>query len=152
MSKCGGIVLDEKQIYEVKKLVSETRRFFGVQTNVPIGNDIRLLLEKKDILLCEYPFPDTNGTHTYGNITWFKNGEETITFIGLNTSSYYDEQIFVCSFVTYVTSLMKYLLKYFLIHFNQTVEFCVINLLHIFVYLFLNYTTKIRKSFQLYQF
>lgn len=101
MNKCSGIVLDEKQIYEVKKIVSDTRRFFGVQPNVPIGNDIRLLLEKNDILLCEYPFPDTNGTHTYGNITWFKNGEETITFIGLNTSSYYDEQIFAIAHEIY---------------------------------------------------
>lgn len=101
MSKCNGIVLDEKQIYDVKKLVSETRQFFGVHPNVPIGNDIRLLLEKKDILLCEYPFPDANGTHTYGNITWFKTGEETITFIGLNTSSYYDEQIFAIAHEIY---------------------------------------------------
>lgn len=35
-----------------------------------------------------------NGTHTYGNITWFKTDNDTITFIGLNTSSFYDEQIF----------------------------------------------------------
>ena len=101
MSNSSSIVLNEKQIYEIKALASETRRVFGVYPNVPIGNDIKLLLEKKDILLCEYPFPDANGTHTYGNITWFKTEKDTITFIGLNTSSFYDEQIFAIAHEIY---------------------------------------------------
>lgn len=101
MSKDNAVVLDEKQIYDVKRLASDTRQFFGVHQNVPIGSDIRLLLEKKDILLCEYPYPDTEGTHTYGNITWFKMDNDTITFIGLNTSSYYDEQIFAIAHEIY---------------------------------------------------
>lgn len=101
MRKSSSIVLNEKQIYEVKRLASDTRRSFGIYPNVPIGNDIKLLLEKKDILLCEYPFPDTNGTHTYGNITWFKIDNDTITFIGLNTSSFYDEQIFAIAHEIY---------------------------------------------------
>ena len=94
MSKSNSIILEEKQIYEIKSLASDTRKFFGVYPNVPIANDIKLLLENQGIMLCEYPFPDTNGTHTYGNITWFKTENETLTFIGLNTSSFYDEQIF----------------------------------------------------------
>lgn len=101
MSKSNAIILNEKQIYEVKGLASDTRQSFGVHPNVPIGNDIKLLLEKKDILLCEYPFSDTDGTHTYGNITWFKTDNETITFIGLNTSSFYDEQIFAIAHEIY---------------------------------------------------
>lgn len=101
MSKDNLVVLDEQQIYDVKKLASDTRQLFGVYPNVPIGSDIRLLLEKKDILLCEYPYPDTEGTHTYGNITWMKTDKETITFIGLNTSSYYDEQIFAIAHEIY---------------------------------------------------
>lgn len=101
MSKINSIVLNEKQIYEVKNLASTARQLFGVYPNVPIGNDIKLLLEKNDVLLCEYPFPDTNGTHTYGNITWFKIDNDTITFIGLNTSSFYDEQIFAIAHEIY---------------------------------------------------
>ena len=101
MSKSNSIVLNAKQIYEVKGLASDTRRSFGAYPNVPIGNDIKLLLEKKDILLCEYPFPDANGTHTYGNITWFKTDHDIITFIGLNTSSFYDEQIFAIAHEIY---------------------------------------------------
>ncbi|MEG0721288.1 MAG: ImmA/IrrE family metallo-endopeptidase [Lachnospiraceae bacterium] len=101
MSKSNSIVLNEQQIYEVKKLAKDTRQTFGVQPNVPIGSDIKLILEEKDMLLCEYPFPDTEGTHTYGNITWFKTDNDTITFIGLNTSSYYDEQIFALAHEIY---------------------------------------------------
>ncbi len=101
MSKNNPIALDEKKIYEVKDLASETRRFLGVFSDVPIANDIKLLLEKQDIILCEYPFPDMNGTHTYGNITCFKTDKETITFIGLNTSSFYDEQIFAIAHEIY---------------------------------------------------
>lgn len=101
MSKDNSVMLNEQQVYEVKRLASETRQFFGVHQNVPIGSDIRLLLEKKDILLCEYPYPDTEGTHTYGNITWFKTDKDTITFIGLNTSSYFDEQIFAIAHEIY---------------------------------------------------
>ena len=101
MSKSNSIILDEKQIFEVKSLASDTRRLFGVYPNVPIANDIKLLLENQGIMLCEYPFPDSNGTHTYGNITWFKTDNETFTFIGLNTSSFYDEQIFAIAHEIY---------------------------------------------------
>lgn len=95
------VVLNELQIEAIKRLVLDTRRHWGVDPNIPIGSDIRLLLEKHDIFLCEYPYPDTEGTHTYGNITWFKINEETLTFIGLNTSSYYDEQIFAIAHEMY---------------------------------------------------
>ncbi|MDY5577491.1 MAG: ImmA/IrrE family metallo-endopeptidase [Lachnospiraceae bacterium] len=101
MSKDNSLILNDQQILEVKRLASDTRRFFGVHLNVPIGSDIRLLLEKKDVLLCEYPYPDSKGTHTYGNITWIKNDDDIITFIGLNTSSYYDEQIFAIAHEIY---------------------------------------------------
>lgn len=101
MSKDNELTLNNRQIFEAKRLAAETRRLFGVTSNVPIGPDIRLLLENNDVVLCEYPFPDSQGTHTYGNITWVKKGEDIITFIGLNTSSYYDEQIFAIAHEIY---------------------------------------------------
>ena len=50
MSKNNSILLNEKQIYEVKTLASKARQLFGVYPNVPIGNDIKLLLEKNGII------------------------------------------------------------------------------------------------------
>lgn len=101
MSKSEQVVLNDNQILEIKRLASEMRRYFGVFPNVPIGNDMRLFLEKKDILLCEYPFSESGDTHTYGNIVMFKTEDEPITFIGLNTASYYDEQIFALAHEIY---------------------------------------------------
>ncbi|MBE5847919.1 MAG: ImmA/IrrE family metallo-endopeptidase [Lachnospiraceae bacterium] len=101
MSEKKQVELNDDQVKEIKRRASEARQRFGVHQNVPIGSDIRLVLEKEGILLCEYPFSDLEGTHTYGNITWFKTGEDTITFIGLNTSSYYDEQIFALAHEIY---------------------------------------------------
>ena len=101
MSRNNHVVLSERQIAEIKILASEARGFFGVHQNVPVANDIRLFLEKKDILLCEYPFSESEDTHTYGNIVMFKAEEETFTFIGLNTASYFDEQIFAIAHEIY---------------------------------------------------
>lgn len=101
MSRGKKIELNKQQVYDVKRLAAETRQMFGVYPNIPIGSDIRLLLGKKGILLCEYPYPDTEGTHTYGTITWMQTDRDTLTFIGLNTSSYYDEQIFAIAHEIY---------------------------------------------------
>ena len=101
MNKQNSYVLKREEIEEVKQLANQTRKDFGVFPDVPLGSDIRMLLEKEDILLCEYPFADSEGTHTYGNITWFRSGEDTFTFIGLNTSSFYDEQIFALAHEIY---------------------------------------------------
>ena len=97
----NDVELSDKQIKDIKELASETREKFGVFGDVPIGSDIKMLVEKKGILLCEYPFSDNSETHTYGNITWFRTEDETITFIGLNTASYYDEQIFALAHEIY---------------------------------------------------
>lgn len=94
-------LLKKEEVEAIKQLVKKTRSDFGVSLTVPLGSEIRMILEKEDILLCEYPFSDSEGTHTYGNITWFRVGENAITFIGLNTSSFYDEQIFALAHEIY---------------------------------------------------
>ena len=101
MSGDDRIILDESQITAIKSLAGKTRRDFGVHKDVPVGNDIKMILEKKGILLCEYPFSESEDTHTYGNIVMFKTDEEPITFIGLNTASFYDEQIFALAHEIY---------------------------------------------------
>ena len=101
MSRDNTTVLSEQQVSKIKRLAYDARKRFGVALCVPIGRDIRLLLEEQNIIICKYPFPDTEGSHTYGNITWMKMGDDVITFIGLNTSSYYDEQIFALAHELY---------------------------------------------------
>ena len=56
MNGDNHIILSDSQITDIKQLARDTRKLFGVQQDVPVGNDMKMILEKKDILLCEYPF------------------------------------------------------------------------------------------------
>lgn len=95
------IVLTEEQINEIKKLTDNTRKEFGIFGDVPVAKDIFTLLEKKNIILCQYPFQTEVKSHMDANITWFETKYGSITFIGLNTSLYYDEQIFALAHELY---------------------------------------------------
>lgn len=95
------IVLTEEQVEEVKQRADETRKFFGIYGDVPIANDIFMLLEKKEIILCQYPFQTEKESHLDANITWFETEYGPITFVGLNTSLYFDEQIFALAHELY---------------------------------------------------
>ena len=95
------IVLTEEQINEIKKLADNTRKEFGIFGDVPVAKDIFTLLEKKNIILCQYPFQTEVKSHMDANITWFETKYGSITFIGLNTSLYYDEQIFALAHELY---------------------------------------------------
>lgn len=98
--KCE-IVLTEEEIVEIKKLADNTRKEFGIFGDVTMAKDIFMLLEKKNIILCQYPFQTEKESHMDANITWFETKYGAITFIGLNTSLYFDEQIFALAHEIY---------------------------------------------------
>ena len=81
-------------VAKVKELVDETRKKMGVYADFPIGNDLQQLLEREKIIICEYPFEVSTQSHTDATITIFDTSYGELTFIGLNSSLYYDEQIF----------------------------------------------------------
>lgn len=95
------IELTDGQIVEIKEMADNTRKEFGIFGDVPIAKDIFMLLEKKDIILCQYPFQTEEKSYMDANITWFETKYGSITFIGLNTSLYYDEQIFALAHELY---------------------------------------------------
>ena len=95
------IELTALQIENVRKKADETRKLFGIFGDVPIANDIFMLLEKNNIILCEYPFEASEGSHTDATLTRFETRDEPIMFIGLNTSLYYDQQIFALAHELY---------------------------------------------------
>lgn len=95
------IVIAEEQIVEIKKLTDRTRKEFGIFGDVPIAKDIFRLLQNKDIILCQYPFHIEEESHMDANITWFETKYGPITFIGLNTSLFFDEQIFALAHELY---------------------------------------------------
>lgn len=95
------IILTETDIENIKRLADDTRKSFGIYGDVPIANDMFMLLEQREIILCQFPFPTTKKSHMDANITRFENDNEPITFIGLNTSIYFDEQIFALAHELY---------------------------------------------------
>ena len=95
----NNIVLNIKDIVEIKELASETRQAFGMSEGIPIANDMRMLLNKQGIILCEYPFADDSRIDA--EIVRFEMDDKPLIFIGLNSSLYYDEQIFALAHEIY---------------------------------------------------
>ncbi len=97
----NNVILSDLEIEEVKSLSKKTRKLFGIHDDVPIANDMKMLLEKQNIILCEYPFQSDTESHTDATITRIELGDESLVFIGLNTALYYDEQIFALAHELY---------------------------------------------------
>ncbi len=96
-----NIVLSSFQIEEIKKKAIEVRKVFGVYEDVPIASDIFMLLEKNNIILCEFPFQSSGKSHIDATLTRFETNGEPIIFMGLNTSLHFDEQIFAIAHELY---------------------------------------------------
>lgn len=95
----NNIELLPKEIVEIKQLAKNTRKEFGVNDEVPIANDMKMLLDKQGILLCEYPFEADSKIDA--EIVRFETDYKPLIFIGLNSSLYYDEQIFALAHEIY---------------------------------------------------
>ena len=93
--------LTDEQIEKVKVLAENARRDLGVFPNVPVADDINMLIEKKNIYICEYPFQTSEGSHTDATITWFETNNGPMTFIGLNSALFFDEQVFALAHELY---------------------------------------------------
>ena len=95
------IILTPEQIEKIKNIANDVRKLFGVFGDVPIANDIFMLLEKNNIILCEYPFEASEGSHTDATLTRFETQDEPLVFMGLNSSLCFDEQIFAIAHELY---------------------------------------------------
>ena len=95
-------VLDARDVIKLRSLANDIRKHWGVFSDVPVGNDlIKLLEDKENIIICEYPFETTSESHTDATITIFETNYGKLTFIGLNSSIYMDEQIFALAHELY---------------------------------------------------
>ena len=96
------IVLTPVQIVDIRNKAKDARKWFGITDDeAPIANDIFKLIERRNIILCEYPFDISEDSHTDATLTRFETGGDPIVFIGLNTSLYYDEQMFALAHELY---------------------------------------------------
>ena len=94
-------LLSKRDVEEIKILAEQMRGEFGISDRIPIGNNLRLLIESKGLYICEYPFQETSGSHTDAAITIIETEGGKLTFLGLNTSLYYDEQLFALAHELY---------------------------------------------------
>jgi Zn-dependent peptidase ImmA (M78 family) len=96
------IILNEIQVDEIRKLAGDERRFLGFVGETPIANDIFTILDILDIMLLEYPIePEGDRPAFSAAIMYSEEGDKKLTFIGLNTSYYYDKQIFAIAHELY---------------------------------------------------
>lgn len=95
------VKLNEVQIDEIRKLAGEKRRSLGF-VETPIANDIFTILDKLDIMLLEYPIePEGDKPAFSAAIMYSEEGDDKLTFFGLNTADYYDKQIFAIAHELY---------------------------------------------------
>lgn len=95
-------ILNTRDVKKLRYLANETRKHWGVFFDVPVGNDlVKLLEDKENIIICEYPFKTISESHTDATITIFETNYGKLTFMGLNSSIYMDEQIFALAHELY---------------------------------------------------
>ncbi len=96
------VKLNEVQIDEIRKLAGEKRLSLGFVGETPIANDIFTILDRLDIILLEYPIePEGDKPAFSAAIMYSEEGDNKLTFIGLNTADYYDKQIFAIAHELY---------------------------------------------------
>ena len=94
--------LSEVQFDEIRKLAEEIRRTLGFVGETPIANDIFTILDNMEILLLEYPIKSDGGKPAFSAaLICSKEGDKELAFIGLNTSDYFDKQIFAIAHELY---------------------------------------------------
>lgn len=87
--------LNEKDLFEIEKLVKEKRRELNVGMG-PIGNNIFKLARQLKIKLVFLPIKNTNDSSNEFSALYLvsKEANKNIVFIGLNTFLRFDRQIF----------------------------------------------------------
>lgn len=89
--------LTKEQVNQVKELSENVRKELGVYSDVPVADDLRSFLENKGIIVCEQVFSE----NIDAAITIFDSNGDKMTFIGLNSSLHYDEQLFALAHELY---------------------------------------------------
>lgn len=97
-----SIILNELQIKNVRKLVREKRQALGFIGETQIANDIFTILDNLNIMLLEYPIKSESDKPAFSAaLMYSEEGGQELVFIGLNTSDYFDKQVFALAHELY---------------------------------------------------
>ncbi len=94
-------MLSKLQIDEIRKLARDKRLSLGFVGETPIANDIFTILDKLNIILLEYPIKTDGDRPAFSAAIMHSEEEEKLTFIGLNTADYFDNQVFAIAHELY---------------------------------------------------
>jgi Zn-dependent peptidase ImmA (M78 family) len=85
--------ISEYEKFEITRLAQDQKRKLGYVGAAPIANDLINLLEQLHIILLETPIESDNGIPSFSAAILCIESQD-LTFIGINTSDYYDNQLF----------------------------------------------------------
>lgn len=96
------IELDDLQIENIRKLAEEKRRTLGFVGDTPVANDIFIILDNLGIYLLEYPIESDGDKPAFSAALMYSNEQDKeLAFLGLNTSDYFDKQVFAIAHELY---------------------------------------------------
>jgi Zn-dependent peptidase ImmA (M78 family) len=96
------IELNAQEIESIRELARTKRFALGFSEDPPIANDIQTILDKLDIILLEIPIEVDHGKPAFSAvILCSEEGGESLVFIGLNTTDYFDKQVFAIAHELY---------------------------------------------------
>lgn len=95
-------LLSKKDIFDIKELAKEKRRYFDVGM-LPIGDNIFKLIRKEGIKIIYSPVKIEPSKDNYFSAIYVKlpKNFDSMKFIGLNTADYFDRQIFALAHELY---------------------------------------------------
>lgn len=94
--------LSQIEVEKIRGLAEAFRRKAGVIGDVPIADDIFIVLDNLDIKLLEYPVIGTEEEPAFSAaLIYYKEENEEFVFIGLNTADYFDRQIYAVAHELY---------------------------------------------------
>lgn len=101
MNKANKINTDSKEYMELVELAKSLKADIGLSNDVPVANDLELLLDKKEIVLVSLPIDTTQARPFAALLIEINNKHRTDYYIGLNSNDYFDKQIFAIAHELY---------------------------------------------------
>jgi Zn-dependent peptidase ImmA (M78 family) len=96
----GKQEINEYERFEITSLAQDEKRKLGYVGAAPIANDLINLLEQLDIILLETPIESDNLVPSFSAAIFYSE-IQNLTFIGLNTADYFDNQLFALAHELY---------------------------------------------------
>lgn len=96
-------MLTEQDLYRIEELAKDKRRVFELGMG-PLGDNLFKIVRSLGIKLVQVPFPDDKGNDVDPFSALYLSSKEkghSICYIGINTTDYWDRQLFALAHELY---------------------------------------------------